>query len=235
MIKNFSTDRFLKCALWLVSVMMIFGVVSASATGQHSAVSREPVDNVLFIGDSMTGWMAERLEAYGVENGFEVATVLWDGSTLPKWGANSGKIASYMAKYKPDVVFVSLGMNELLERNPETRLRSHLNAIKRAIGDTPIVWVGPPSWPGKGKGEILNNWLEDNLPEGSYFCSSELVLPRQSAKNPHPTRAGINKWMDTVMEWLSHKDLGFKSYHKPTGVQQKRGKVFIYRKMNQAL
>ncbi len=43
------------------------------------------VKNVLIIGDSMTGWMAERLNAYGQINGFDVATIVWDGSTISKW------------------------------------------------------------------------------------------------------------------------------------------------------
>ena len=68
----------------LAAILMMPGY----AYGEDSA-SRH-VGKVLFIGDSMTGWLSERLEAYGAENGFEVTTVTWDGSTPQKW-AKTGK------------------------------------------------------------------------------------------------------------------------------------------------
>ncbi|MDE7403068.1 MAG: hypothetical protein K2M87_06625, partial [Muribaculaceae bacterium] len=113
--------------------------------------SRPEVHKVLFIGDSMTGWLSERLNAYGKQNGFEVATVVWDGSTIRKWG-NSPRLTSIIEKQAPDAIFVSLGMNELFETNP-SRLAPQLAAIKGAAGKVPIIWVGPPSWPGRGNGK----------------------------------------------------------------------------------
>ncbi len=92
------------------------------------------IKKVLFIGDSMTGWMAERLNAYGRANGFEVATVVWDGSTIRKW-ADSPRLSSLIRQQDPDAVFVSLGMNELLEKNPRTRLESSMTKLKKAFGD----------------------------------------------------------------------------------------------------
>lgn len=196
---------------------------------------RKQLKKVLFIGDSMTGWMAERMEAYGIENGFEVTTVLWDGSTLAKW-ANSGKIAGLVAKYKPDLVCISLGMNELLERNPETRLKGYLNKILTSIGSTPYLWVGPPSWPGKGKGETLNTWLAGKLAAGCFFPSNSLTLTRQSKSNPHPTKAAIQGWIDGVVMFLNESPAyDFKRLSMPKGVQMKRGKVFIYKKMTDSL
>ncbi len=207
----------------------------ADSTTTTATISKPYVKKVLFIGDSMTGWMSERLEAYGQQDGFEVSTVLWDGSTITKW-AKSGKIASLISQYSPDVVFISLGMNELLERNPEQNLKGNLETIKKALGTTPYLWVGPPSWPGKGKGETLNNWLRNQLDAGCYFYSGDLSLPRQSATNPHPTKAAIQTWMDKVVEFIpTAGKLNFKSLAKPTGVQMTRGKVFIYKKMKETL
>lgn len=208
--------------------------VDSIAASEVKQDEREAVKKVLFIGDSMTGWLSERLGAYGEENGFEVATIVWDGSTISKW-ARSGKLLRIVNKHKPDVIFVSLGLNELLERNPERNLSKSLETIKQSFGNVPYVWIGPPSWPGKGKGEALNDWLKANLKENCYFYSSDLDLPRQSRTNPHPTRDGVVKWMDIIVEWLPEGPVYFQSLKKPNLHKMVRGKTFIYRKMKEYL
>ncbi|MCM1369627.1 MAG: SGNH/GDSL hydrolase family protein [Candidatus Amulumruptor caecigallinarius] len=202
---------------------------------ENSAQHKQPVQKILFIGDSMTGWLSERLNAYGKENGFEVATVVWDGSTIKKWGA-SPRLAQIVKQQNPDAIFVSLGMNELFESKPESTLKSSLNAIKGAAGNVPLIWVGPPSWPGHSKGAVINDWLASQLGDGHFFRSFDLKLPRQSAKNPHPTRNGIIKWMDEVVNWL-RTDAAIKlpDYKTPAGEQMSRGKTFIYKRMKETL
>lgn len=206
------------------------------ARAQESAADDRPVARkILFFGDSMTGWLSERLNAYGKENGFEVATVVWDGSTIRKWGS-SPRLTSVITRQDPDAIFISLGMNELFEANPESQLRSRLDAIVGAAGDIPVIWIGPPSWPGHNKGETLNKWLADNLGEGHFYRSFDLTLPRQSKTNPHPTREGMIKWMDSVVEWIQ-KDgaVRLPGIKKPAGEQMSRGKTFIYKRMKESL
>lgn len=206
------------------------------ARAQESAADDRPVARkILFLGDSMTGWLSERLNAYGKENGFEVATVVWDGSTIRKWGS-SPRLTSVITRQDPDAIFISLGMNELFEANPESQLRSRLDAIVGAAGDIPVIWIGPPSWPGHNKGETLNKWLADNLGEGHFYRSFDLTLPRQSKTNPHPTREGMIKWMDSVVEWIQ-KDgaVRLSGIKKPAGEQMSRGKTFIYKRMKESL
>lgn len=203
--------------------------------GLSASRNGESVKKVLFIGDSMTGWLAERMNAYGQKNDFEVATIVWDGSTIRKW-AESPKLAKIIEQQKPDVIFVSLGMNELLEKNPKVRLASEISKLKKAFGNIPVIWVGPPSWPGKGSGENLISFIKEEMGEKHFFDSSELSLARQSKSNPHPTRAGMIKWMDSVMEWIpEHTSIEFKSLNKPEGTQMNRGNVFIYKRMKETL
>ncbi|MDE6227226.1 MAG: hypothetical protein K2M63_06890, partial [Muribaculaceae bacterium] len=121
-----------------------------------------PIKKVLFIGDSMTGWMAERFNAYADNNDFEVATVVWDGSTISKW-ANSPNLKNIIQEQEPDAIILSLGMNELFERNPEKQLTESVEKLKESFGDIPFLWIGPPSWPGHSEGETLNTWLEEQL------------------------------------------------------------------------
>ena len=207
------------------------GVPSSSEKEKEETVA----EKILFIGDSMTGWLSERLEAYGNENGFEVATVVWDGSTITKWG-NSPRLASIIEKVKPDAIFISLGMNDLFETQPEKRFGKSMNVIKGAAGEIPIVWVGPPSWPGQNKGAEMNRWLEQELGEAHYFNSSGLDLQRQSSRNPHPTRAGMIKWMDSMIEWLRDEGaVKLPGYEMPEHEQMRRGSYFVYKRMNEKL
>ncbi|MCM1152520.1 MAG: SGNH/GDSL hydrolase family protein [Muribaculum sp.] len=222
----------------ILRLLLVLPVLLSMICPFHEAQAAEvesPIKKVLFFGDSMTGWMAERLNAFGQKDGFTVATVIWDGSTIKKW-ANSGKLSTIIREQDPDVVFISLGLNELFERNPEASLGASLSKIKTALGNTPYLWIGPPSWPGKSKGEKLNEWLEKSLGKSHYFNSSELQLSRQSKTNPHPSKAGICKWIDTVMEWIpSHTDLDFTSVAPPAPNAMSRGKVFIYKRMKESL
>ena len=214
-----------------VSALTMLLLILCSGLG---AKAQEKSGKVLFLGDSMTGWLAERLNAYGEENGFEVATVIWDGSTISKWG-NSPKLASLIEEQNPDAVFLSLGMNELFEANP-VKLKGDVEKIKAAVGERPMLWVGPPSWPGYDKGKILNDWLENEIGEGKFFRSFDLTLPRQSAKNPHPTRQGMVDWIDAVVEWIpEHAVLPLHFDNKPGATQMSRGKTFIYKRMKENL
>lgn len=220
-------------SIFIVILSLVLPLFAAAQ--DKEADDRPVVHKVLFIGDSMTGWLAERLNAYGNENGFEVATVVWDGSTIRKWGS-SPRLVSIIGQQNPDAIFISLGMNELFEPDPEKRLRSSLDAITGAAGDIPVVWIGPPSWPGHDKGETLNAWLEENLGEGHYFRSLDLALPRQSKTNPHPTRQGMIEWMDAAVAWVQDSGaVRFPSLRMPEGAQMSRGKTFIYKRMKESL
>lgn len=210
-------------------------VANMSKPQQETEKTEKPIRKVLFIGDSMTGWMAERLNAYGQKNGFEVATIVWDGSTIRKWGA-SPKLASQIKAQKPDAIFVSLGLNELFEPNPESRLGSSLKTMMNAFGDTPYLWIGPPSWPGHKEGATFNKWMQDKLGSERYFKSYDLQLERQSKSNPHPSRSGIIKWMDEVIKWIpGNTGLNFESLDSPGATEMSRGKVFIYKRMKESL
>lgn len=195
----------------------------------------EEAKKILVMGDSMTGWMGERLNAYGKTNGFEVATIVWDGSTIKKWASSAASIKKYVDEIDPDAVIICLGLNECAERNPETQLAKPLATILSAIGDRPVLWVGPPSWPGKPYGEPFNSWLAEKMGSSGYFYSKDLELPRQTATNPHPSKEGMNLWTDHIMEWIpSHASFKLPGYKKPT-VPDSRSNIFIYKKMKETL
>lgn len=224
------------CLLCTVQPAIAAGPQAPEEQQAAQTKEKKTVRKILFFGDSMTGWLAEALNAYGHENGFDVATIVWDGSTIAKWG-NSPKLPSLISAQKPDAIFISLGMNELFEQNPAKRFAKPMENIIKTVGDIPMVWVGPPSWPGHNKGEALNDWLAQQLGSKSFFRSFDLNLPRQNASNPHPSRAGMIKWVDALMEWApEHSEVNFPDdIKKPTTQKMVRGKTFIYKRMKESL
>lgn len=218
-------------AIMLFMLMAVLSPLASSARQENE----KNVKKVLFIGDSMTGWLSERLNAYGEKNGFQVATVVWDGSTISKW-ANSVGLTRIIDSQNPDVIFVSLGMNELFEKNPAGRFASRMESLKKKFGDIPVVWIGPPSWPGKTGGSAMISFLRKEMGENRFFDSSDLDIQRQSRSNPHPSRAGMIKWMDSVVDWISQDpSLHFKSLDRPESNPMSRGKTFIYKRMKETL
>lgn len=204
---------------------------------RHEDAQKKPMARkLLVIGDSMTGWIGERMSAYGDKNGYEVATVVWDGSTIKKWAASSARLKKIISEQKPDGVVICLGMNELLEKNPKTRLSGPVETLLESLGDTPYVWLGPPSWPGKPGGKTLVDWLGSEVGKSRFFDSSSLRLARQSKTNPHPSRQGICTWVDDFQKWLpQNSSFDLPGYESPAPTAMKRGKFFLYRKMKESL
>ncbi len=229
-----NTTHNLHAKLGAVLTVIVMLISAFGLSAEEPERLPEPVKKVLFIGDSMTGWMAERLNAYGDVNDFEVATIVWDGSTLSKW-AETPNLKEIIKEQTPDAVIVSLGMNEMFERHPD-RFKPELDKLVEAFGQIPFLWIGPPNWPGHSEGEVFNNWLAENLGEGYFFSSLDLDLPRQSKSNPHPTRQGIEKWIDEVVEWMPENSaIALPVVNKPAAGKMSRGSTFIYKRMNQKL
>lgn len=210
------------------------------ATSQQQVVSspetKKYAKKILFFGDSMTGWMGERLNAWGDANGFEVATVVWDGSTIKKWAANTEALAKIIREQNPDAVMISLGMNDLFAPNPEAMYAESADKIIAAIGDRPFLWVGPPSWPGHSEGKKFTTWVAEKVGDSRFYDSLDIQLPRQSKTNPHPTRSGIEKWIDTLVEWIpSNADFTFHTESTPSTGKMTRGKYFLYKGMKEKL
>lgn len=228
-----NTPHGAKLASLVITLVLL--ALGAAHDARADTTDTTAVRKVLFLGDSMTGWMAERLNAYGEINGFEVATIVWDGSTISKWADTDG-LADIIAAENPDAIMVCLGMNEMFEPFPEKRLSTPVEKLVDAFGDTPFLWIGPPSWPGKDHGKIFNDWMASKLGEGNYFSSLELALPRQSKTNPHPSRQGIEEWIDKVVEWIpGSSNLKFTSLDRPADGKVSRGKTFVYKRMKDTL
>ena len=152
---RYTIDRFTKSLLLIAMLLSFIPAAMASRQGDAENKGEKHISKVLFLGDSMTGWMAERLNAYGATNGFEVSTIVWDGSTIKKWAA-SPRLKSLIAAQKPDAVIIGLGMNELFEPNPTKSWRpsATVPSFGSALPHGPVTTKGPCSTNGSAKNSV---------------------------------------------------------------------------------
>lgn len=170
-----------------------------SAESSRKVVVADPdttVETVLIFGDSMTILVANRMAAYGEKNGYQVASVTWDGSSSIAW-SSCDTLDRYIERYKPGFIMVTLGSNELFLKNFDKR-KPYVEKLVDKFGDIPFVWIGPPNW----KEDVgYNAMMESVLPQGTYFDSNGLDLPR-GADHIHPTPKGGIIWTDSIMRWM---------------------------------
>lgn len=153
------------------------------------------VKHILIFGDSQTNLLASRIADYGVENGYTVTSVTWDGSSSIGW-STSDKFNEGWSKGKPDFIFVSLGGNESKVGDKAARAKYIMRVVERFKG-VPYVWIGPSFQPDDRQFDVM---MLETLPRGNYFITDfDLEL---GPDNIHPTRKGATVLVDSLMRWM---------------------------------
>lgn len=174
-------------------------------------VAKEPLPlpadtKVLHVGDSFAGALGLPLAKLLKEKGLRSVLKFTDASYLTTW-AWEDDLQTYMWKYNPDLVIVTLGANELGIADPERRSKT-IEKIIDTIGDRPCVWVAIPLWDAKHNG--LMDVVEDNVGPCVFFDTNELLdvenMPRIS-DGVHPTTQAREDWARFFLDWLrKHRD-----------------------------
>lgn len=179
-------------------------VTTDSASGKATTtVERAPLDttkkNILFIGDSMLERLSPRIAAYAEENGHQMNTVIWYGSSTEVW-ATSGRAKECIRKYRPDYIIISLGGNELFVNDIIARRTKYVKQIVAEFADIPYVWIGPPNWK---KDTGINKMIQSVVPKGNFYLSYTPDQHYERAKDgAHPTSASAAKWADRICKWI---------------------------------
>ena len=163
------------------------------------SIAAARAERVLHVGDSMVPLVGFYLRKLYQADGRKYSIVAEDSSSTLSWD-NERKLQEQMFKYDPDLILISLGSNELFDRNPERRA----GAIRRLVKDTrgrPCLWIGPPAWK-KDYGFL--KVLKDNLGHCQYFDSTRLKLPRMK-DGRHPSWTGGYRWSVAVWKRLGGK------------------------------
>ena len=159
---------------------------------------------ILHVGDSFAGSLGvplgKRFKAAGMRTVLEFETA----SYVPTWASNP-ELPKYVEKYRPSLVIVTLGANEIELVNPEQRA-SGVKRLVSKLGGRPCVWVIPPLWkPDTG----IFNVIRANAAPCRILESDQIV--RDLARKPdkiHPSDAAREIWADAVLAWLAKERVG---------------------------
>ena len=152
---------------------------------------------VLLVGDSMAAGLQPSLQKMVEAAGGRFYGEPWQSSTIIGW-EGSGRLKEMIGRYQPDIIFISLGSNELQTKRPEGRAPL-LKRMLEEIGARAAFWIGPPSWkPDRG----LLRVIEENFQPGHFFNANDLQLPRQT-DGKHPTLEGFEQWTEKIWNWYA--------------------------------
>lgn len=143
---------------------------------------------VPLVGNYLRPLVQARGGKYYMDSVTSSSTLSWD---------NERRLQQAMYRYDPQLVLISLGSNELFDRNPERRAP----AIQRLVADTrgrPCLWIGPPAWKNDfGFTEVLKK----HLGHCRYLDSTALKLPRME-DGRHPSWSGSHRWATVTWQLL---------------------------------
>jgi lysophospholipase L1-like esterase len=177
-------------------------VAPASPTPSSPGVPAWPsgVKSVLHVGDSTLGYTLGL--ALELRTRFLAAGIHYEAHTETSAGlhsfAASKKLEELVREKKPDVVLISLGINNLTVPHPDEYERD-VRSIVRQAGKSPCWWVGPLALDRPEKG--LNAMLARTTAPCRFASSYDLRIERQP-DGIHPTQRGAHRWADVIWTTL---------------------------------
>jgi hypothetical protein len=151
---------------------------------------------ILHVGDTSLGF--EQGLALEMKTRFAAAGMRYEAVTEIEGGlhtfAASKKLEELIRWKRPDVVLLTLGMNNLTAARPDD-YETDVRSIVGQVGDRPCWWIGPLSIPRPGKGLIT--MLARSTPPCGWTNSYDLDIERQPDQL-HPTQAGASRWADAI-------------------------------------
>ncbi|HEX8137648.1 MAG TPA: SGNH/GDSL hydrolase family protein [Pyrinomonadaceae bacterium] len=183
----------------LVAVSRMQGRNEAGASVRSEGGPTLPVSlagkSVLLVGDSMAEGLRPSLQQRVEAAGGRFFGEAWQSSTIIGW-QGSGRLREMIERYRPDIVFISLGSNELEARRPEDRAPL-VKQMVAELGQRPAYWIGPPSW---REDRGLLRVIAENFQPGHFYNASNLQVPRQR-DGKHPTSEGFAEWTQLIWAW----------------------------------
>jgi lysophospholipase L1-like esterase len=177
-------------------------VVRAFAMGRSA---RPPQGTtVLHLGDSFAGALGialrKELESHNVKHALHFKTA----SFIPNWAAHA-KVPLWLLRYKPDLVLITLGANELSIQDPGQRAGAIRRMVKVVAGH-PCVWIVPPLW---AEENGLTGVIAENCSPCRVMDTNALIahMPRER-DGIHPSTQARQDWAKLVVAWLAAERVG---------------------------
>lgn len=187
---------------WIVAALSAVGIVGwlTGRRGGFYFFSGPPrvsvaTDRLLLIGDSLAVGLGPGMSRTAKAAGIPFDYTAVSGSRIGQW-ANSSQLKLELTTFKPTVVLVCLGTNDVYANDyPEAAVRKLLTVI----GDRKVYWIGMPSLP-KDISSVMSAIFQ-RVSGLDYFHSEQLDIPRQP-DGVHPTGEGYSVWNRAIWEWL---------------------------------
>ena len=156
---------------------------------------------VLHVGDSFAGALGYELNRQLKEHQVKGILKYKTSTYIPTWAWNA-ELPQYIRRYKPDLVVITLGANELKIPDPEARASTLKRLVKRLRG-TPCLWVGIPLW--EGSNPHLMRVIEENTSPCRFLDSVALYPDMPRAKDKiHPSKSAREEWARRVIGWIQN-------------------------------
>lgn len=180
------------------------GEASSDADASETSETLPTGTTVLQIGDSFAGALGIDLNRDLKDEGVRGVLRYETSTYIPTW-AGKKELDGYLERFRPDLVLITLGANELLIPDPAQRAPT-IHRLVRRLGGRPCVWVAPPLWDG-ARPDLLATIREACAP-CLYLDSSALVPNLQRLRDHiHPSMQGRKIWAKAVLAWLKeHRD-----------------------------
>ena len=158
-----------------------------------------PDTRVLHIGDSFAGALGYELNRLLAEHQVRGFLKYEKSTYIPTW-AWSKELPSLLSRYRPDLVLITLGGNELQIPDPEQRAETVQRLVKR-FGDVPCVWIGIPVW--EGADPKLMDVIERNVSPCLFYDSAkEIPHMARAGDGIHPSKSARTRWAEVFVAWL---------------------------------
>jgi lysophospholipase L1-like esterase len=177
---------------------------SAKTAPPPAAEAGEPFPKgakILIIGDSFAQSLGVGLKTREGDLGVKFVLQGEQSTYIPEWAGAKRDVPGLLRQFKPDLVVISLGGNELAMSDPSVRAPRVKELVGHMKGTIPCVWVAPALWGNKETG--LLQVIKDNSSPCRHFDSNKLTpdLPRGGDKI-HPNPEGQKKWANALIEWV---------------------------------
>lgn len=156
---------------------------------------------ILLLGDSMMEGLQSYLKMRTEKCKHEIVSLAKTSTSIVAWvGKDStGRLKEAITKYKPTLVLISLGSNELFApKNLLPEYAKYLDNLLLQLGNTNFIWICPPNWK---KDFGLTDLILEKVQEDRFFPSRDLKIPR-AGDGIHPNPQGYEMWADKILNFI---------------------------------
>lgn len=156
---------------------------------------------ILHVGDSFAGALGIELNKVLDQAGLRSVLSFETSTYIPTWAFDK-RLGQHLSQYKPDLVLISLGANELQNPEPEKRIPLIRRIIER-LGNRSCAWIAPVLW--EGANPKLLEVIRANVAPCVYLDGNAFIVHMPRARDKiHPSMDARPDWARVIARWLAY-------------------------------